>query len=370
MSERREFDESLMRRAVELAHQGQGLVEPNPMVGAVIADDRGQVLGEGWHERFGGPHAEVGAIAAAGDAARGASLFVTLEPCCHFGKTPPCTDAVLAAGIRRVVIGALDPASHGAGRGIDKLKAAGIDVEVGLLGEAARKLIAPFTRLATTGLPWVHAKWAMTLDGKVATTTGSSKWISNESSRKVVHKLRGRVDAIITGIGTVLADDPLLTARPAGPRTAARIVLDSQCRLPVNSRLARTAHDARVLAVVTSEAPNERIAALREANVEVMVVDGTHTGQPNLREVLSELGNRRMTNVLIEAGGKLVGSFFDHRLVNEVHAFVAPCLAGGHRAPSPIGGTGVDAMEDALRLIDPEIQLLDGDVYVRGVIEG
>lgn len=366
MNGSRTNDEALMRRALELAGRGIGHVEPNPAVGAVVVDDQGQIIGEGWHERFGGPHAEVNALASAGPAARGASLFVTLEPCCHFGKTPPCSKAVIAAGVRRVVIATTDPAVHGAERGIDELKAAGIEVEVGVLGVPGQRLIAPFTRLMTRGLPWVHAKWAMTLDGKIATTTGSSRWITNPASRAVAHELRGRMDAIVTGIGTVIADDPLLTARPAGPRTATRVVLDSKCRLSIDSQLVRSALGVPLLVMTTEFAPQERIETLRQSGVEVLVVAASPQRQPDPLEVAHELGRRRMTNVLLEAGGQILGSFFDHGLVNEAHAFIAPKLIGGQHAPSPIGGTGIGAMSRALQISSSDIQILDGNVYVHG----
>lgn len=368
MSDSREIDLTLLQRALELAQRGVGRVEPNPAVGAVVADDHGKILGEGWHQVFGGPHAEINAFAAAGDSTHGATLYVTLEPCCHFGKTPPCTRAVIAAGIRRVVVATSDPAAHVAGKGIDELKAAGIQVEVGLLHDQARRLIAPFTRLMTTGLPWVHAKWAMTLDGKIATKTGSSQWISNSTSRAVVHQLRGRMDAIVTGIGTVLADDPQLTARPAGLRQATRIVLDSACRIPLSSKLVQTAREAPVLVVASSSAPAMRIAALQAAGVEVLATPLTLEGQLDLYALAEELGRRRMTNVLIEAGSQVLGSFFDQCLINEVHVFVAPILAGGNSARSPLAGSGVDLMADASRLDHHDVQVLDGDVYVHGVM--
>src|SRR5215217_9762955 len=208
-----------MRHALALAEKGRGFVEPNPMVGAVLLDSAGQLAGEGWHQKFGGPHAEVFALAEAGDRARGGTLVVTLEPCCHHGKTPPCTDAVLKAGIARVVAAMADPFPKVAGGGLAILRGAGVDVSVGLCEVEAVALNAPYLKLLRTGRPWVHAKWAMTLDGKIATRTGDSKWISGEESRRRVHELRGRMDAIVVGRGTVVADDPLLTARPAGPRT-------------------------------------------------------------------------------------------------------------------------------------------------------
>jgi len=360
--------EDAMRRALELAQRGVGFVEPNPAVGAVIVTDDGRVVGEGWHERFGGPHAEVMAFAAAGEAARGATLYVTLEPCCHFGKTPPCTRAVLAAGIRQVIVATIDPAVHVSGGGIAELRAAGVEVEVGLMADEARRLIAPFAKLTTTGLPWVHAKWAMTLDGKIASKTGSSRWITNEASRAAVHQLRGRMDAILVGIGTALADDPLLTARPPGPRTPIRIVLDSAARTPLESQLVRTAREFRTVVVVTRHAPEDRCAALRAAGIEVLVISEDSAGHPDLRLLLSELGGQRLTNVLVEGGGHVWGQCFDLGLIDEVHAFIAPKLIGGAAAPSPLAGQGLADMSETLRLDPSSVEVLDGDVYLHGWI--
>src|SRR5829696_4653150 len=226
-----------MTRALGLAGRGRGWVEPNPLVGAVVVRD-GRVVGEGWHQKFGQAHAEVNALNQAGEAARGTTLYVTLEPCNHFGKTPPCTTAVIGAGVRRVVSAMLDPFPQVAGQGASRLREAGIVVEVGVGEAAARQLNAPYLKRLRTGRPWVHAKWAMTLDGKIATRTGRSKWITGEAARRRVHELRGRVDAILVGRGTLVADDPLLTARPPGPRTPARVVLTSNIRgLPTSCQL-------------------------------------------------------------------------------------------------------------------------------------
>src|SRR5437764_1370496 len=248
-----EADGHWMARALELAERGRGWVEPNPLVGAVVVRD-GIVVGEGWHEKFGGPHAEVNALAAAGDMARRATLYVTLEPCCHHGKTPPCSDALLRAGVGRVVAAMPDPFPRVAGGGFARLRAAGVAVEVGLCAADARRVNAPYLTLLGQGRPHVHAKWAMTLDGKIATRTGDSKWVSGEAARRRVHELRGRVDGILVGIGTALADDPLLTARPPGPRTPLRIILDSQGRLPSTCQLARTAVDTPTLIVTAGPA--------------------------------------------------------------------------------------------------------------------
>jgi diaminohydroxyphosphoribosylaminopyrimidine deaminase / 5-amino-6-(5-phosphoribosylamino)uracil reductase len=352
-----------MQCALELAERGRGFVEPNPLVGAVVVRD-GAIVGEGWHQRYGGPHAEVNAFAAAGEAARGATLYVTLEPCCHHGKTPPCTDAVLRAGVSRVVVAMSDPFPQVSGRGSEILRAAGLSVEVGLCEAEARRLNAPYLKLLSTGKPYVHLKWAMTLDGKIATRTGDSKWISNESSRRKVHELRGRMDAIVVGIGTALADDPQLTARPPGARTAARVVLDSQGRLPLDSALVRTARDIPVI-VVTAGQAGENARRLHELGCEVLELPGTG-GRPSVDALLTDLGRRRMTNLLVEGGAGVLGSFLDARAVGEVHVFVAPRLAGGAAAHSPVGGVGVARIADSLSLDEMEVEQIEGDVYLHG----
>lgn len=356
-----------MERALELARRGEGLVEPNPMVGAVVLDSRGATLGEGWHARFGGPHAEVAALAAAGDAARGATLVVTLEPCCHHGKTPPCTDAVLAAGITRVVVGTVDPAPHNAGQGIAKLRAAGVEVIEDACSAQAARLIAPFAMLATAGRPWVIAKWAMSLDGHIATATGESRWISSQASRAVVHRLRGRVDGILVGIGTALADDPLLTARPPGPRQPLRIVLDSRARLPLESKLVQTAAEHPTLLAVGPEAEACRIAQLRAAGVEVWQAEATDAAG-RLAGLLAELGRRKQTNLLVEGGPTVLGSLFDAGLVDEVQAFVAPKIIGGAAAPAAVGGAGIASMQNAPRLSIESIESLGDDCFIRGLV--
>lgn len=381
-------EQAVMQRAIELAVRGIGQVEPNPAVGAVIVDETLTLLGEGWHARYGGPHAEVAALDAAGAAARGATLFVTLEPCAHHGKTPPCADAVIAAGLKRVVISTPDPAPHTAGQGIERLRGAGIDVEAGICAEQGRELIAPFAKLMTTGIPYVHAKWAMTLDGKIATRTGNSMWISNEASRARVHELRSRMDGILVGIGTVLADDPLLTARPQGVsagRIPARIILDRRGELPLHSRLVRTVDEAPIVAVTGPEAASDRCTALSEAGVEVLTVSAlsaTSTGDtegtadrgaasPPPTEagpvtLLEELGRRGMTNLLVEGGSRVLGAFWDGGLIDEVHCFIASKLVGGTAALSPIGGHGRAEIPALPSLLHPQIELLDGDVYLHG----
>ena len=357
-----------MRHAIQLAQRGIGAVEPNPPVGAVLVDDQLQLISEGWHQKYGGPHAEVHAIASAGERARGATLYCTLEPCSHHGKTPPCAPAVIAAGIREVVIGTGDPAPHVNGRGITLLREAGVTVKTGVCEADAQRLIAPFRRLMLDGLPWVHAKWAMSLDGRIATRTGDSKWITNELSRAKAHELRGRCDAIIVGVSTVLADDPRLTARPIGPRVATRIVLDSQARTPLLSQLVQSAREVPALVVASHSAPSHRISTLKAAGVEVLQLasDPVHPDRPSVHELCVELGKRKMTYVLIEGGAGVLGAAFDSRVVNECHAFIAPKIIGGQAALSPIGGQGAEWMKEVHTLRNLQVTMLGDNLYLHG----
>jgi len=353
-----------MHRALQLAARGQGAVEPNPMVGCVITQED-RVVGEGWHQRFGEPHAEANAITAAESRAAGATMYVTLEPCSHQGKTPPCAASIIDAGIRRVLVSMRDPFPAVDGDGIASLRAAGVEVETGLLEEEAQRLNAPYLKLVRCGKPWVIAKWAMTLDGKMATPPGNSQWISNEASRAVVHQLRGRVDAILIGKGTADMDNPQLTARPPGVRVATRVVADSSASLSSDCQLVKTAGEIPALVAVGPEATAANRRRLQDSQCEVLVCDG-RSHVERLRQLLDEMARRRWTNVLVEGGGALLGSLLDARAIDEVHVFVAPLLAGGSGALSPIGGAGVEAMQAALRLEDVAIEILDGDVYVRG----
>lgn len=348
------------------------MVEPNPLVGAVVVTEAGEVVGEGWHQRFGGPHAEIHALEAAGERARGATLVVTLEPCCHFGKTPPCSRAVIDAGIARVVVGTRDPFPKVAGGGIAELRAAGVEVVEGCLTAEADDLLAPFRMRVERGRPFVHAKWAMTLDGKIAARTGESRWISNETSRRIVHDLRGRMDAILVGIGTALADDPLLTVRPSGIRTPLRVVLDSQARLPLTSQLVATARDVPTRVYTAEDAPAAKHDALRQAGVDVVTIpSGESAGcgrSVSLEPVLKDLADRGVTNLLVEGGAAVFGAFLDAGCIDEVHAFIAPGVLGGCEAPSPVGGFGAATPVEMPRLLRPVVRELDGDVYIRGRI--
>lgn len=361
------LEHAAMQQALDSARRGAGRVEPNPMVGAVVATPDGTIVGTGCHERFGGPHAEVNALAAAGPAARGGTLFVTLEPCCHHGKTPPCTDAIQAAGIARVVVATADPYLQVAGRGIALLRSVGIGVETGLLEGAAARLIAPFTKLMTTGQPWVIAKWAMSLDGHVAApASAGDRWISSEESRRLVHDLRGRCDAILIGIGTALADDPLLTARPAGPRTPLRIVLDGAARLPPESQLVRSAREAPLLVAVGPAAPADRLRTLEAAGAEIWRSDLTDR-DARLRALLQELGRRRLTNLLVEGGPHVLASFAAIAAIDEVWVFVAPKLLGGPITPA-ITGHGQAALSLAQSIEIESVSHPGGDLFIRGLV--
>lgn len=363
-------DSQFMLRALELAERGRGFVEPNPMVGCVIVKDGG-VVGEGFHACFGGPHGEVAALQAADANAKGSTLYVTLEPCCHQGKTPPCTKAVIAAGIRRVVVAMQDPFAAVSGKGLTELREAGIEVEVGLHEDLARRLNGPYLKLLLTGKPWVIAKWAMTLDGKIATRSGYSKWISGSAARDVVQSLRSRVDAIVVGRRTAEMDDPLLTARPADgvpPRIATRVVVSSQARLSAESQLAKTAKDIPVLLVCGPDAQKRDLRRLAGKGVEVLPFLA-ETRYERTLQLLDELGSRRMTNILVEGGSQLFGTLFDARQIDEVHIFIAPQIFGGEKAPSPIGGAGIGDISATLRLQGMQVKSLGDDIYLHGFTE-
>jgi len=353
-----------MKQAVELALLGRGVVEPNPMVGCVILRD-GRIVGKGWHQKFGGPHAEVIALQEAGELARDAVVFVTLEPCCHRGKTPHCTQALIAAQVSRVVVGCKDPNPQVAGKGVSELREAGIEVDFDDPDGLATALIAPFVKLMTEMQPWVIAKWAMTLDGRIATRTGNSRWITGEASRAEVHRLRGLVDGVLIGRRTAELDDPLLTTRPPGPRQAVRIVLDSFATLSTECQLVKTVDQAPLLLVVSQQAPAERIALLREGGVEVLELPGQSYSE-RLQELLKELGRRQMTYLLVEGGALVLGSFWDLDAVDEVHAFIAPLIAGGTEALSPVSGCGSEFMVNAWQLKEISVRQLENDIYVSG----
>lgn len=351
-----------MQRALRLAEQGQGCVEPNPMVGCVIVRD-GQAIAEGFHQRFGGPHAEREALAnvPAGVSIAGATWYVTLEPCCHTGKTPPCSEAVLAAQPGRVVVAMRDPFPQVDGGGLQQLRDAGIDVQVGICQQQAWELNAPYLKRIRSGRPWVIAKWAMTLDGRIATATGNSQWISCEASRAQVHRLRGRCDAVIVGGGTAAADNPTLNARPPGPRTPTRIIVSAAGRLRLDSNLVQTIDQGPVQLFTSADAAE--VQPLIDAGVEVIRFEAA-SPPDRLAMVLEHCGAANMTNVLVEGGGDLLGGLFDLDAIDEYHVFIAPKIVGGAAAVSPLGGQGRNKISDSPVFAPPQVQQVGSDVYI------
>ena len=364
MIEYTELDRACMREAIELARLGQGLVEPNPMVGCILTHE-GRKVGVGYHQKFGGPHAERNALAnVAGNVPYGCTAYVSLEPCGHHGKTPPCTEALIQARVARVVVSMRDPCELVAGKGMAQLQAAGIQVDCGLEEPASRRLNAPYIKRILTHRPWVIGKWAMTLDGKIASKTGHSQWITSTASRAQVHAMRGRVDAIIVGRGTVMLDDPLLTARPPGLRRAMRVVLDSRLTISDSSQLVKTAREFPLLIWTGPEVPMGRAEHLRGLGCQVHVCPFADR-QERLLLLLEHLSREySATNVLVEGGQDLLGSLFDLHQVDQCEIYLAPKLLGGHDAPSPIGGLGLDRVSDDPQLLVESVETLDSDLHV------
>jgi diaminohydroxyphosphoribosylaminopyrimidine deaminase/5-amino-6-(5-phosphoribosylamino)uracil reductase len=358
-----------LARAIELGRRGLGRVSPNPLVGAVLARD-GRILGQGWHDELGGPHAEVNAIRdAGGEDLRGATLYVSLEPCCHTGRQPPCTDAIVEAGIRRVVVAADDPSEKANGRGLGILRDEGVDIVVanGELAEEARLENQAFRKHARTGRPWVLFKSAMSLDGKVATRTGDSQWISGEESRLLAHQWRAEVDAVVVGIGTALADDPQLNARvPDVHHQPRRVVFDATARLPLDSNLVTQASDAPLIVVVSRAAPRSDVEALEMAGAEVIVATGEHE-PARVCDALDRLGELDVpiTSVLLEGGPHLAGAFFDAGEIDEARLFVAPVFIGGSDARDPVEGEGAGHLADAMTAMSLTCEASGDDVLLR-----
>lgn len=362
------MDRYYMQMALELAARARGRTSPNPMVGAVVVKD-GKVIGSGYHLRAGTPHAEVHALNEAGEKARGSTLYVTLEPCCHHGRTGPCSEAVIKAGVARVVVAMADPNPKVAGGGIRQLKEAGIEVTLGVLEDEARQLNEVFIKYITTGRPFVTAKAAVSLDGKIATRSGKSKWITGPEARAYGHQLRDWYDAIMVGIGTVLADDPSLTARlpGGGGRDPARVILDSHARTPLNARILTQQSDAPTIIAVTAGALPAKLEALRQAGAEVLVVnDGPRV---DLAALMKVLAGKEITSVLIEGGAAVHGSALAAGIVDKVAWFIAPRIIGGREAPGPVGGAGVDDPSEAVELERVKVSRLGADLCVEGYIK-
>ncbi len=362
---------TLMRRALTLARMGKGHTSPNPLVGAVIVK-AGNIVGEGYHQKAGGPHAEIHALQAAGTAAKDGTLYVNLEPCCHWGRTPPCTDALIQAGIAQVYIAEVDANPKVAGKGIRQLEAAGISVNIGICTEEAAQLNEVHRKYVQTGQPFVILKTAMSLDGKIATATGESQWITSEASRQKVHEIRDEVDAILVGSGTVRRDNPALTTRLAHRpgKDATRIVLDSRGRTPTDANVFNAESTAGLIIAVTPQAPAHNIASLKKAGADVIVVPAKH-GRVGFSALMETLGAREITNVLIEGGAEVNATAIATGVVHKVICFVAPKLIGGADAPGPLGGQGILALADAPKLEKVTVMPVqggDGDILIQGYL--
>ena len=361
--QQRALDESYMREALRIAEFARGRTAPNPMVGAVIVRD-GTIIASGWHRAAGEPHAEIHALRMAGELARGATLYVTLEPCAHHGRTGPCAEAVIAAGIARVVTALSDPNPLVAGRGISLLAAAGIEVTTGICEAEARRQNEVFLKWVTAKRPFVTLKTAMTLDGKIASRTGASQWITGEAARARVHAYRDAYDAILVGIGTVLADNPSLTARLTDRegRHSLRIVLDSLARTPIDAKIVTDGAAPTVIAV-SERADPQRLKLLHACSAEIVTIGAERV---DIAALLDWLGEREITSLFVEGGTEINWSLLAGGYVDKVHAFIAPMLMGGTAAPTPVGGTGFDRPQTALRLADTTVEQIGTDILVTG----
>lgn len=356
------MDEKYMEQALTLAQYARGRTNPNPMVGAVIVRD-GRVVGQGWHRQAGTPHAEINALQQAGELARNATIYVTLEPCSHHGRTGPCVEALIAAGIKKVIIAMTDPNPLVAGQGIQKLHEAGIEVVEGVLSGEAAKLNEIFIKWISTKMPFVLLKSAMSLDGKIASYTGHSKWITGADARAYGHKLRDIYDAILVGIGTILADNPSLTTRlEYQGKNPARVIVDSKARTPIESNIV-TDGLAKTIIAVTHEAPQDKVDTLRACGVEVIVCE-SKSGGVNLSYLFKVLGELQITSILIEGGASINASALEDNLVDKIHWFIAPKIIGGSRAPGPIGGKGITEVNNAKVFEDVHIELIGEDILI------
>ncbi len=359
-------DRRYMARAIELARRAMGRTHPNPLVGCVIVHE-GRVIGQGYHARAGTDHAEVAALKDASSDVRGATLYVNHEPCCHHGRTPPCTDAILQAGIARVVVGTIDPDPRVSGSGLEILRRAGVEVTHGVMEEESRRLNDPFFTYITAGRPWVCAKWAMSLDGKIATATGDSRWITGDSARRRVHQLRDHHDAILVGKQTLLADDPRLTCRLDGGRDPARFVIDPRLEAPLTHRVFNHERSGAPTIVLAADGvDDQRRQAFADRGIDVDILPTDDRGWLRPRAILEAIHRRQRMSVLVEGGGQLLGSLFDNHLIDYVYAFIAPKLIGGDRAPTPLGAEGLCSMDAVAHLRHHEVEQFAPDLLIHG----
>lgn len=366
-------DEKYMAIALDLAEKGRGTTSPNPMVGAVVVKDE-KIIGKGWHKRPGTPHAEAIALEKAGANAEGATLYVNLEPCCHTDKlTPPCADAIIRHKIARVVVGMVDPNPKVSGRGIEMLKDAGIDVQTGVLRERSERINEAFAKHIATNMPFVTLKVAQTLDGKIATSSGESKWITGSEARRIGHRLRGESDAIMVGIGTVLRDDPSLTTRIEGvpeSRDPHRVILDSHLRIPLDAKVLNLSSKAKTYVATTISASTSKLKEIKKKKAEILIMDADETGRVNLLGLMEELARLGMTNVLVEGGARVNATALRSGVVDKVIFFIAPRILGGDDARGSIGGGSPASLDDAVKLTCVSHTNAGQDIMVEGYIEG
>lgn len=361
------YDEKYMRLAMQLAGNAIGRTSPNPLVGAVIVKDN-RVVGCGWHRKAGTPHAEVHALNQAGELAQGADVYVTLEPCAHYGKTPPCAKALVEAKVKNVYGGLLDVNPKVAGKGFKILEDAGIHVEYGFLQDELRKQNEVFFKWIEHKKPFVVLKAAMTLDGKIATATGQSKWITNETSRAYGYKLRDIYDGIMVGINTVIEDNPMLTARVDGGKNPIRIVVDSSLRIDINANVVQD-KSAKTIIATTDKVDKDKILKLQAQDVDVIVVDKDENDKVDIEKLLDILGQQNICSILVEGGATLSGSFVAKKLVDKVYFFIAPKIVGGKEAKTPVAGTGILNLQEALALKDIQIEKIEEDILIIGRVD-
>ena len=363
-----EFDQYYMNLALDLARKSEGQTNPNPLVGAVIVKS-GKVVAKGYHEKAGLPHAEAIALNKAGTKARGADLYVNLEPCCHHGRTPPCTEAIISAGIKRVILGIRDPNRLVNGRGIRFLRKQGVEVVIGVLRRDCHKINEHFIKYITTGRPWVILKSAVSLDGKIATRTGDSKWITGSKARAYAHRLRSRVDAILVGAETVRMDDPQLTVRPKkkGMRNPVRIIVSGKGSISTSAKIFNNAHKERVIYVANASLPLIRKKKLQKIGVEVLLVK-YRKKKVDLLLLMDALGKMKITSIMIEGGSEISGNALKEKLIDKLIYFLAPKIIGGKNAPGPVGGQGISRIEDFIEVKEISIEKLGNDFVIEGNI--
>ncbi|MDD2370477.1 MAG: bifunctional diaminohydroxyphosphoribosylaminopyrimidine deaminase/5-amino-6-(5-phosphoribosylamino)uracil reductase RibD [Firmicutes bacterium] len=364
-------DKKFMKRAIELAKKGEGSTRPNPLVGAVIVKN-GEIIGEGYHQYYGENHAEIEAINSSKESVVGATLYVNLEPCSHYGKTPPCANRIVEEGFSKVVIGMMDPNPKVAGKGIGILKKNNIEVVVGVLENEAKQLNEIFIKYITENRPFTYLKYGMTLDGKIATTTGDSKWITNDKSRQEVHKIRNKVGAIMVGIGTILADDPSLNTRikniSGKCHDPIRIIVDSECRIPPTAKVLHLNSQSKTIVAVTKKADPLKIGEVLATGAEVLIVDQKDE-RVNLNSLIKILGEKGIDSILIEGGSELSYSVLAESLIDKVMAFISPKIIGGARAPTPVGGKGINLIKDAIELKKVKRKVYGQDIMIEGYIK-